>query len=377
MIGRLLASSLLLICLASAAAAQVTSQPPQVSDGVMTGLLLHKVNPVYAPLARQARIQGTVVLRVAISKSGDVQSVQLISGHPMLAPAAVEAVKQWKYRPYLLNGDPVDVQTQVQVNFVLSEQHPLEIARDPASSPQAGASTSENVNLAGRVRVSENVMRSLRIQEIDATYPALALQAKVEGLVVMKVFISKSGEVENVDLISGHPLLAPPAIDAVKQWKYQPYLLNGEPVEVESLARVDFALSKEHEGQGSAIDAVLGDTPKEFVPAQPQAAEQDANQPKLPTRIRVSSGVESRLLIKKVDPEYPLEAKAQMIQGVVLMQATIDAEGNVADLQLISGHPVLAPAAIEAVKQWKYKPYLLNGKPLIVETKIQVNFTLE
>ena len=82
------------------------------------------------------------------------------------------------------------------------------------------------------------------------------------------------------------------------------------------------------------------------------------------------------LLEKKVDPQYPPDAKAQHIQGVVLLQVKIDKEGSVYDVQLISGHPQLAPAAIDAVKQWKYKPYLLNGYPVDVETQITVNFTL-
>jgi protein TonB len=83
------------------------------------------------------------------------------------------------------------------------------------------------------------------------------------------------------------------------------------------------------------------------------------------------------LLVKKVQPEYPPEAKDQHIQGTVVLQATIDTEGNVANLQLISGHPLLAPPAIEAAKQWKYRPYLLNNTPIQVETQIVVNFTLE
>jgi len=83
---------------------------------VMTKL----VAPVYPPLARQARIQGTVVLHAVISKDGSIEGLTLISGHPMLAPAAIEAVKQWRYKPYLLNGEPVEVDTEVLVNFTLS-----------------------------------------------------------------------------------------------------------------------------------------------------------------------------------------------------------------------------------------------------------------
>ncbi|HUO17138.1 MAG TPA: TonB family protein [Verrucomicrobiae bacterium] len=97
-----------------------TPQRVRVSSGVVSGLLIRKVNPTYPPLARQARIQGTVILQAEISKEGNITNLQLVSGHPMLAPAAIEAVKQWKYRPYLLNGEPVEVETQVQVNFTLA-----------------------------------------------------------------------------------------------------------------------------------------------------------------------------------------------------------------------------------------------------------------
>jgi periplasmic protein TonB len=97
-----------------------TPQRVRVSSGVSTGLLIRKVQPNYPQLAKQARIQGSVVLQAEISKDGTIQNLQLISGHPMLAPAAIEAVKQWRYKPYLLNGEPVAVETQVVVNFSLS-----------------------------------------------------------------------------------------------------------------------------------------------------------------------------------------------------------------------------------------------------------------
>src|ERR1700676_363760 len=97
-----------------------TPQRGRVSSGVSTGLLIKKVTPNYPQLAKQARIQGSVVLQAEISKEGTIQNLQLISGHPMLAPAAIEAVKQWRYKPYLLNGEPVAVETQVVVNFSLS-----------------------------------------------------------------------------------------------------------------------------------------------------------------------------------------------------------------------------------------------------------------
>ncbi len=106
----------------SAVAVPKMSAPTRVrvSSGVSQGLLVRRVNPTYPPLARQARIQGVVILQAQISKDGSIENLQLVSGHPMLAPAAIEAVKQWKYKPYLLNGEPVEVDTQVQVNFTLA-----------------------------------------------------------------------------------------------------------------------------------------------------------------------------------------------------------------------------------------------------------------
>jgi protein TonB len=97
-----------------------TPQRVRVSQGVTQGLLIRKIQPNYPPLARQARIQGSVLLQAEISKDGTIENLRLISGHPMLAPAAIEAVKQWKYKPYILNGEPVEVETQITVNFTLS-----------------------------------------------------------------------------------------------------------------------------------------------------------------------------------------------------------------------------------------------------------------
>jgi protein TonB len=97
-----------------------TPQRVRVSQGVSQGLIIKKVQPPYPPLARQARIQGQVILQAEISTDGTIENLHLISGHPMLAPAAIEAVKQWRYKPYLLNGEPVAVETTVMVNFSLS-----------------------------------------------------------------------------------------------------------------------------------------------------------------------------------------------------------------------------------------------------------------
>jgi protein TonB len=91
----------------------------RVSQGVTRGLLIHRVRPVYPAIARQARVQGTVLLQAIIAKDGSIQNLQAVSGHPMLVPAAIAAVREWRYKPYLLNGQPVEVETQVSVIFTL------------------------------------------------------------------------------------------------------------------------------------------------------------------------------------------------------------------------------------------------------------------
>ena len=89
---------------------------------MLKGNLIRRVDPVYPPLARSARIQGPVVLVAVISKAGAIENLRAISGHPMLVPAAIDAVRQWLYRPYILNSEPIEVETQITVNFSLAER---------------------------------------------------------------------------------------------------------------------------------------------------------------------------------------------------------------------------------------------------------------
>jgi periplasmic protein TonB len=93
-------------------------------------------------------------------------------------------------------------------------------------------------------------------------------------------------------------------------------------------------------------------------------------------RIRISQGVTQGMLISKIEPGYPKLALAARINGVVMLKAVISREGNIQELQVVSGHPILVPAALEAVKQWRYRPYLLNGEPVEVETNIMVTFQI-
>jgi protein TonB len=99
----------------------VTPQRVRVGGQVQAANLIKKVTPTYPPLAKQARISGQVRFTAIIGKDGTIQNLQLVSGHPLLVAAAQEAVKQWIYKPTLLNNEPVEVITQIDVNFTLSQ----------------------------------------------------------------------------------------------------------------------------------------------------------------------------------------------------------------------------------------------------------------
>ncbi|HEY1896023.1 MAG TPA: TonB family protein [Terracidiphilus sp.] len=94
--------------------------PLHLSSGVVSGLLLTKTTPIYPPIAVAARVEGTVVLAAAISASGAIENLRVVSGHPMLQRAALDAVSNWRYRPFLLNGQPVEVETTINVIFTLN-----------------------------------------------------------------------------------------------------------------------------------------------------------------------------------------------------------------------------------------------------------------
>jgi len=100
--------------------------PPSIvrtfrTSSMLEGSLIRRVQPVYPPLARSARIQGSVLVYALISKAGTMENVHAISGHPLLVPAAIDAVSQWRYRPYILNSEPIEVETQITVKFYLGE----------------------------------------------------------------------------------------------------------------------------------------------------------------------------------------------------------------------------------------------------------------
>jgi TonB family protein len=199
------------------------------------------------------------------------------------------------------------------------------------------------------VSVPEQTMQRLLIHTVKAT-PSGDLQIGSESVVMLKATIDKNGNVENLKMVSGHPMLVPAALDAVKQWKYRRYEVNGIPKVVETTIRVEFSKVSE---AGSGTSAAQAESPV------PVTAEDMHDR-----------------LVYKVAPVYPPLARQARIQGTVILRIIIDKLGEVRDTQLVNGHPMLAPAAVEAVKKWRYIPYESDGETVEIQTDVQIIFRL-
>ncbi len=335
--------------------------------GLAAGSLISRVSPAYPAEARAARVSGTVVLQGVITKQGTIEDLKVISGPRMLQQSALQAVKQWSWKPYLSDGLPTDWETRIGISFIIPgsrssagpsadvDESLTVVAPAPAmSSSSSGMGSVRNVAYAvpgvpaesagpeGPAQVSSEVMAGNLLSQVAPVYPPIAKAANISGSVVLRAIISKTGNVTALKIISGPQMLSGSAMDAVRQWTYKPYSLNGEPTEVETTITVNFNLG---------------------------AASQPGNGP-----ARVSSGVAAENILTKVTPAYPADAKEAHVSGSVVLHALIGKDGKIEDLKVISGPPSLTVSAIDAVKQWTYKPYLLNGNPAEVETTITVNF---
>jgi len=192
----------------------------------------------------------------------------------------------------------------------------------------------------------------------SAVYPSSARQEKIQDRVVASILISEAGDVENVEILrTGATVLGQAAEEAIGKWKFKPVTRQGRAVPVVAKVTFDFVLNNDNM------------EPKDVAPDIAPAVE-------LPLRVRVSDSVMRKLLLSKVTPIYPLSAKAAHIQGTVTVAVVIGKDGTVSDVQLLSGPSELASAAMDAVRQWRYRPYLLHGRPVEIQTTAQVNFTL-
>jgi protein TonB len=99
----------------------VSSRPYAISSGIAAGMLIRQTAPIYPTIAKEARVSGTVVLHATIAKNGTIKDLQVVSGSPMLQQAALDAVRTWRYKPYKLSNEPVEVETAINVVFSLTK----------------------------------------------------------------------------------------------------------------------------------------------------------------------------------------------------------------------------------------------------------------
>jgi TonB family protein len=208
------------------------SGPVRVSSGTMVGSLISKVDPVYPEIAKAAHVQGAVVVRATISKDGTVKDLQYISGAPMLVVSAIEAVQQWKYKPYLLNGESTEVQTTITLNYSLE-------------GSEGVAEQAPTVDHAGMTirHVGGSVSAPALIFQVQPEYTDEAKLAKMQGTVLLNMIVDEAGEPEYVHVLRGlSDGLDDKAVEAVRQYKFKPAMEDRTPVPVSLNVEVNFKL---------------------------------------------------------------------------------------------------------------------------------------
>jgi TonB family protein len=311
--------------------AAASGEPLRVSAGQMAGNLISRPDPVYPPIAKAAHVQGAVVLRAVISKTGEVTNYAVASGPEMLRGSAIDAVKQWKYKPYLVNGMPMEVETTITVNFTFGDGTVLEtLPGTGRTSDQAMLESALAQSRAGYYDAARLGLRTLLM-----TYPESSL------VMAARLAVADSWYLE------GTPAALEQAAEAYKS--FLAFYPNG-PEAAKARARL----------------AQIAGTPKKIG---------DRVSAPAGTARRVSPGMMVRLKMDRSDPTYPAEAKAARVQGAVVLDAVISKEGKIERLKLLSGPEMLQSSALDAVKRWTFRPYLVDGAPVDLETTITVNYT--
>ncbi|MCK4645180.1 MAG: M56 family metallopeptidase [Candidatus Aminicenantes bacterium] len=290
--------------------------------------LIKQVEPIYPEEARKAGIEGVVTLEATTDKYGRVQDVKVLNSVPGLDQAAIDAVKQWVYEPMVIDGKPYGVTFTSTYQFSLkNERH--------GKSFEVGVTGTDK---KPPVPAAGNIKPPKLIKMVKPVYPEAIKKAGVEGVIIIEATTDVYGRVINTKILRGIPLLDQAARDAVKQWIYEPMIINGEPRGVMFVVTYKFRLD------------------------EPVRAVGEIKPPKL---------------IKQVEPIYPEVATKAGIEGVVIIEVTTDVYGRVVNTKILRGIPVLDQAARDAVKQWIYEPKIIDGKPRGVIFIVTVVFELQ
>jgi len=207
--------------------------------------LLHRVDPVYPRTAVESGVQGMVRLEGEIAASGRIENIRVTRGaDDVLVQAAIDAIRQWRYRPLSHRGKPLSIPFAITVNYLL-DAPPNVVGGPPGSSTEppretASKDTEVKQRSSGRVRFTIDTRRLRLTHRVDPVYPAAALASGIEGEVKIAVLIDKMGNVAHTKALSGNPVLAVASINAIRQWKFEPYFLLDRRSEVLVVVTVVF-----------------------------------------------------------------------------------------------------------------------------------------
>jgi TonB family protein len=265
--------------------------------------------------------------------------------------------------PHSANAQPkssfkVDIPDPVGPNSVVKVLTPTTV-----QTTQTTTQTNTQTNAVTAVQIRASDMAGNRDKFVEPVYPPDAKTARIQGSVVLDAVIGKDGMIENLKVVSGPPELTRSAVDAVRQWTYKPYLLNGDPVAVETTITVTYALAS-----SAATPA-----PQSMNSSAPSA--QIATAPGQPTHI--GGDVQRPILIHQAEPEYSQQAKAAKFSGTVRLSLVVEANGRPTHVRVVKGVGMgLDEKAVEAVRQYQFKPATLAGKPVPVDLYVDVNFQM-
>ena len=245
-------------------------------------------------------------------------------------------------------------------------------AATPAPTAPAAPAPAPAPPVAQRpVRVGGNLKVPRKLKDVKPAYPVEAMAAGKQGIVIIEATIGPDGKVTDAKVLRSIPELDDAAVGAVKQWEFEPALLNGVPTPIIMSVTVSFTLKGPESGSGTPGPGAEGLKAATPAPTAPSAA------PRTIAPVRVGGNIPAPRKIKDVKPAYPAEARAAGQQGIVILEVTIAPDGRVYDARILRSIPELDAAAVEAVKQWEFTPTLLNGQPVPVIMSVTVAFSLE
>ena len=232
----------------------VQACPESVSPNgdVIPPLLTKRVNPRYPTTLRLdfasggATVEGDVVMNIVIGVDGSVRDIKVTHGLPQLIPTAMHAASQWQYEPARVNGVAIACKTSINMVFRQTDDTAAEAAMKAGNdyAPGAGGSGAKPIlppPPQGILRVSSRAMENLLVKRVDPTYPTDSVAVGARGAVVLLATVDKTGSVSDLQVLSGPQRFRDAATDAVKQWIFRPYLVDENPVSVQTAITLDFA----------------------------------------------------------------------------------------------------------------------------------------